>query len=89
MTPTTVAEDKRTSAIGRIHAGDTRWRVLVETWPQDGAYHGRLRFEADNIAWAGPRESAAVLRGDTREDVLLRVHDLPVDRLRRVLHSLA
>ena len=87
MTFTYVSDERCTSPMGRISGGQTRWRVLVETWQEDGHYHGRFRFEADDRG-EHPRESSPLLHGSSREDVLLRAYDLPEDRLRRVLHSL-
>jgi hypothetical protein len=84
------ARDERTrrSAIRRIGEGRSRWRVVVETWEEQDVYCGRLLFCPESIDPACERESAALLRGRSHEDVLSLAHDLPEERLRRVLLSL-
>jgi hypothetical protein len=83
------ADRARRSAICRISEGRSRWRVLVETWPDRDAYRGRLLFCADAPdAAVGAREGPALLLGRSHEDVLSLAHDLPEERLRRVLNSL-
>jgi hypothetical protein len=80
---------RRTSAIRRITEGRGRWRVLVESWQERDAYRGRLLFRADSPEVTSlERESATLLSGGSHEDVLSLAHDLPEDRLRRVLNSL-
>lgn len=82
-----VMDDRHTSTIRQITGGRLRWRVMVETWHDRDAFHGRLLFEPD-AGGNGGRESAPLLHGRSREDVLALAHDLPEDQLRRVLHSL-
>jgi hypothetical protein len=79
----------RRSAIRRIGEGRSRWRVVVETWRESDGYRGRLLFCPDSVEPAEDRESAAMLRGQSHEDVLHLAHELPEDRLRRLLNSLA
>jgi hypothetical protein len=84
-----VLEDRHTSPIRRITEDGFRWRVLVETWHESEAFHGRLLFrseESDRVD--RDRETAVLLHGSSREDVLSLAHDFPEDRLRRVLYSL-
>ena len=64
MTLTYVSDERCTSPMGRISGGQTRWRVLVETWQEDGHYHGRFRFEADDRG-EHPRESREEQDGET------------------------
>jgi hypothetical protein len=81
-------EGRRTAAIRRIGAGRSRWTVLVESWPERDAYHGRLLFRSDTPAVRpSERESAALLSGCSHEDVLSRAHELPEAQLQRVLNS--
>jgi hypothetical protein len=88
MTESTIAEGRWTSAIGRITQGRTRWRVLVDTWTESDGYHGRLRFVPDPAVPESVRETAAVLHGGSREDVLVRAYELGEARWRRMLLSL-
>lgn len=89
MMGSTEAEQTQTSTIRRITEGSRRWRVLVETWRDSDAFHGRLLFHDDDTPqWAAGRASAALLHGTTVSDVLCLAHDMPEDRLRRVLNSL-
>jgi hypothetical protein len=82
--------DMRTSTIRRLTEGRRRWRVIVETWPESDFFRGRLVFRTDDAApWDADRQSATLLRGRTIEDVISLAYDLPEERLRRVLHSLA
>jgi hypothetical protein len=81
-------EPTRRSAIRRITEGRSRWRVVVETWEEHDVYCGRLLFCPDSVEPNTERETAALLRGRSHEDVLNLAHDLPEDRLRRVLLSL-
>lgn len=80
--------DTQTSPIRRITEGRRRWRVMVETWQDRDTFRGRLLFRDDAASVDTPRESAALLHGRSVEDVVSLAHDLPEDRLRRVLHSL-
>lgn len=80
---------RRRSVIRRITAGRARWRVLVESWGEPGLVRGRLLFHPDGAGGPdGGRASAALLHGRSHEDVLALAHDLPEERLRRVLVSL-
>lgn len=86
-----VLNDRHTASIRRITEGGRRWRVMVETWQDSEAYLGRLLFREDALDNDRPdseRESAALLRGPSRTDVLALAHDVPEERLRQVLHSL-
>jgi hypothetical protein len=79
----------RTATIGRISEGRRRWRVLVRSWQERDSVRGCLLFEADDAPAAGAcRASPVILHGPSHEAVLLMAHDLPEDKLRRVLHSL-
>jgi hypothetical protein len=94
MTTDPVRADRHTSSIRRITEGGLRWRVLVETWQDSNAYHGRLLFRRetpDRAEGERPdtdRESAPLLHGRSRTDVLALAHDVPEARLRQVLYSL-
>jgi hypothetical protein len=77
------------SAIGRIADFRTHWRVLVETWPAATQFEGRLVFRSDEEQSARPREWPGTLCGTTREDVVRAAYDVPEDRLRAMLRSLA
>lgn len=88
MTMSYAAEDRQRSAIRRITEGPRRWRVLVEAWPEQDEFRGRLLFHPEGtLSWAGGRESTALLQGHTMEDVVSRAYDLSEERLRRLLHS--
>ncbi|HEX6135149.1 MAG TPA: hypothetical protein VFZ24_14365 [Longimicrobiales bacterium] len=84
-----VMDGRHMSPIRRLSESGRRWRVSVETWHDRDEYHGRLLFHEDPSAGSGARESATLLHGRSREDVLALAHDLPEEQLRRVLHSLA
>ncbi|HSJ25488.1 MAG TPA: hypothetical protein VK929_12500 [Longimicrobiales bacterium] len=88
MGPVTGGLQTRRAAIGRIGEGRRRWRVMVETWQETEDYCGRLLFCPDGAEPAPERESAALLRGRSHEDILNRAHELPEERLRRLLLSL-
>jgi hypothetical protein len=66
----------------------------VETWQESDTYHGRLLFRREAAARAEQeraardRESAPLLHGRSRTDVLALAHDVPEERLRQVLYSL-
>ncbi|MBR9988869.1 MAG: hypothetical protein KFH98_03885 [Gemmatimonadetes bacterium] len=89
-----VLDSRHTSSIRRITEHGLRWRVMVETWPEQDAYRGRLLFRremADRVEGERieqDRESAAVLYGHSRNDVVASAHDVTEDQLRRVLYSL-
>lgn len=84
-----VLEDRHTSPIRRITEDGFRWRVMVETWQESEAFHGRLLFRSDESDRTDrDRETAVLLHGSSREDVLALAHDFPEDRLRRFLYSL-
>lgn len=89
MTASSTSIATQTSTIRRITEGRRRWRVLVEMWQESDTYSGRLVFRDDDVArWDPDRQSATLLHGRSVEDVVSLAHDLPEDRLRRVLHSL-
>jgi hypothetical protein len=87
-------DDRHTAPIRRLTDGSRRWRVLVETWHDSDAFHGRLLFrrdEADRLDPERPQpsqERAQLLHGRSREDVLGLAHDVTEERLRRQLYSL-
>ncbi len=77
------------STIRRITDDRAKWRVLVEAWPDDPGYRGRLVFEPDGVAAPlGLREGPPALQGRTREDLLTQAYEMPEQRLRAMLHSL-
>ena len=83
-------ELSRIAPIRRLTEGRQQWRVLVETWEDCGEVLGRLLFRPDATRQLQTtRESAALLRGTSMEDVVGRAHDMPESQLRRVLNSLA
>jgi hypothetical protein len=83
------AMDRQTSPIRRLTENRTRWRVSVQTWPEQNGFHGRFVFEPDG---ARPeretREGPPLLAGRSREEVLRCAHDVTEARLRALLHSL-
>lgn len=84
-----VLDGRHESSICRISEGRERWRVAVQTWPEQDRYRGRLLFRRDDAPlWDDTRETAPVLTGSTREDVLSIAYEMPEDQLRRMLHSL-
>lgn len=83
----TSTEQYRRAAVCRITEGRERWRVVVESWEEQGACRGRLLFVAEDTA-ARERQSAPLLAGDTHEDVLAHAHDVGEEQLRRLLNSL-
>jgi hypothetical protein len=87
--PTVSEAASRTATIRRISEGRRHWRVSVQSWQERGTVRGCLLFETETAAIVDRRSSAAMLQGPSHEDVLLLAHDLPEDRLRRVLHSLS
>jgi hypothetical protein len=79
----------RRAAIRQIGEGRSRWRVVVETWREQDDYRGRLLFCPDSAGRRTmERTSAALLRGRSHEDVLNLAHELPEERLKRLLLSL-
>lgn len=83
-------DEHRTTPLRRLTEGRQRWRVMVETWYESDEFRGRLLFRSE--AATAPqleRESAALLHGRSREEVVAAAHDIPDDRLRRLFHSLA
>ena len=77
------------ATIGRFDAERSRWRVLVEAWPSQERYQGRLVFQQDDPgAAADERASAPLLSGRTPEEVVSAAYDLPEKQVRAVLHSL-
>lgn len=89
-----VLDSRHTSSIRRITEYGRRWRVMVETWREQDEYRGRLLFRremadrAEGERVEEDRESAAVLYGRSRNDVLASAYDVTEDQLRRVLYSL-
>lgn len=91
MITESVLDDRHTASIRRITEGALRWRVMVETWQESDVYRGRLLFRqetAEGERTDADRESAPLLHGSTRTDVLALAHDVPEERLRQVLYSL-
>lgn len=83
------AQQSRRSVIRRISAGRCRWRVVVESWPEQDAWRGRLLFRPDTAEPApADRETAALLEADSHEELLGLVLELPEERLQRLLNSL-
>ena len=81
---------RQSSPIRRLSSERSSWRVVVQTWPHQDGFHGRIVFEADGARPAGEtREGPADLAGSTREDVVRSAHELPERRLRALLHSLS
>src|SRR5690606_35602002 len=84
-----VMDDRHTSPIRRLTERGQRWRVMVETWHDRDEFHGRFLFRQEAVEGAeASLESATLLHGRSREDVLALAHDLPEDQLRRLLLSL-
>ena len=77
------------TAIARISDARARWRVMVQAWPEESGYRGRLVFEPDSAA-AGltAGEGPPALRGTSREDVVGQAYALPEQELRVMLLSL-
>lgn len=89
MAAGSLLEGRQTSAICRLNEGRERWRVVVETWPDQDSFRGRLLFCRDDPEpWDGSRETAPLLTGRSREAVLSSAYELPEIQLRRMLHSL-
>lgn len=83
------ALDRHTSPIRRLTEHRTRWRVSVQTWPDQNGFHGRFVFEPDGARPEGEtREGPPLLAGSSREDVLRSAYDVSEARLRALLHSL-
>lgn len=81
---------RSSATICRIAAEGTHWRVLVETWEEGGEYRGRLIFEPEGVGqFFEVRQGPPMLHGQSREEVLAAAHELPEQRLRVLLHSLA
>ena len=84
-----LVQSSEISTIGRIHDDRTKWRVMVQAWPDEAGYAGRLVFAADGGATSlGTREGPAALRGATREAVVSQAYDLSETHLRAMLYSL-
>lgn len=90
-----VLDARHTSSIRRITEHGARWRVMVETWrEEEDAYRGRLLFRREmpdrmeGERMDEDRESAPLLHGRSRTDVLALAHDVTEERLRRMLQSL-
>lgn len=81
--------DRRSYPIRRLTEHRTRWRVVVQTWPEQNGYQGRFVFEPDGSHPEGEtREGPPLLSGMSREEVLRSAYDVPEARLRALLHSL-
>ena len=77
------------STIGRLHDDRSKWRVIVEAWPDQAGYVGRLIFETDGgAAPVATREGPPAFRGPTREAVVSQAYDLSETHLRALLHAL-
>ncbi|HSJ11019.1 MAG TPA: hypothetical protein VK928_13935 [Longimicrobiales bacterium] len=89
MNAGSVVEGRHTSAIRRFTEGREHWRLMVETWPEQDSYRGRLVFlREDSVAWNVLRETASLLTGTTREAILASAYDMPEGHLRRVFHAM-
>lgn len=76
------------SAVRRIQALGTRWRVSVESWPVRGGWGGRLAFDPDlPSAFYNSRTTAPTLFGRTHAEILEAAHIIPERRLLALLHS--
>lgn len=81
--------DRQSSPMRRLTEHHTRWRVVVQTWPEQNGFHGRFVFEPDGFHPEGEtREGPPLLSGTSREEVLRSAYDVPESRLRALLHSL-
>ena len=79
-----------TATIRRMAAAGTRWRVRVETLAGEEGCTGRFLFEPDEPATRHDlRSGPLMLRGDSREAVVAAAHDVPEEKLRQLLISLA
>jgi hypothetical protein len=80
---------EKSAAVRRITAEGIHWRVLVESWREEGEYVGRLVFEPDTAEplYTG-RKGSPTLRGTTSQEVVMSAHDLSENRLKEVLYSL-
>ena len=79
-----------TATIRRMAAAGTRWRVRVETLPGNDGCTGRFLFEPDApAARQDLRSGPLTLRGDSQEAVVAAAHDVPEEKLRQLLNSLA
>jgi hypothetical protein len=77
------------ATICRFDAERSRWRVVVEAWPSEERYEGRLVFQQDDPGVpAGARASAPLFTGRTAEEVVSAAYELPEKHVRAVLHSL-
>ena len=77
------------ATIGRFDAERSRWRVVVEAWPSQERYQGRLVFQQDDPGvTSDARASAPLLTGRTPEEVVSAAYELPEKHVRAVLHSL-
>ena len=82
--------ERRSSPIRRLNGDRSSWRVVVQTWSDRDGFHGRFVFEPDGARPAREtREGPDALTGTSREDVLRSAYDVPEERLRALLHSLA
>ncbi len=83
------AEPEGVAPIRRISALGVHWRVSVATYPEAIGCIGRLIFEPQSPGTRhDTRYGPLTLRGRTREELLVRVHDMPDRRLLAYLHSL-
>lgn len=80
--------DSVTATIGRMDVEKTRWRVVVETWPDAQRYQGRLLFQPDTVGENDVRASGPVLSGSTPEEVVIAAYELPEKHVRALLRSL-
>ena len=78
-----------TATIGRMAVERTRWRVVVETWPDSHRYHGRLVFHPEGARPVeDARASAPLLTGSTPEEVVIAAYELSEKHIRALLRSL-
>jgi hypothetical protein len=85
----TLAADRQSASIRRLSGYRRRWRVLVQTWPDQNGFHGRFVFQTDSSRPENEtREGPPLLRGTSREELLQSAYEVPEVRLRALLHSL-
>ena len=81
--------DSMTATIGRVDVERTRWRVVVEAWPDERRYQGRLVFQPDHAGTGhDARASGPLLSGSTAEEVVIAAYEMPEKQVRALLRSL-
>jgi hypothetical protein len=83
------ANDVGFSSIRGFTEDRRRWRVLVQTWPDDQGYRGRFVFLTDQPHRVhDQRTGPDALRANSREELIADAYLLPEQRLRQVFRSL-